>query len=108
MIENADDVDIVMPKFFEFVGDAVLVSTGALGTQAKLISRAARYAGMKCILNTFFDILDFASDIDDTFDLENNNREYLLKYFSVNDGNTALEKATVNKFLYESLKTFGE
>lgn len=108
VIENADDVDIVMPKFFEFVGDAVLVSTGALGTQAKLISRAARYAGMKCILNEFFDILDYASDIDDTFDLENNNREYLLKYFSVNDGNTALEKATVNKFLYESLKTFGE
>jgi len=108
VIESAEDVDLVMPKFFAFVGDAVLVSTGALGNQAKLISRAARYAGLKEIQNEFYDLLDLAADTDSKFDFENNNRAYLLDYFSIPEGNSALEKAQVNKQLYDALKNYGE
>ena len=93
VIESAEDVDLVLPKFFTFVGDDVLVSTGALGNQAKLISRAARYAGMKEIKNEFYDILDLAADTSADFDLANNTREYLLSHFSIEEGKTALEKA---------------
>ena len=103
VIESADDVDIVMPKFFAFVGDDVLVSTGALGNQARLISRAARYAGMKMIKNEFYDLLDLAADISPDFDLANNTREYLLSFFTITEGKTALEKARVNKQLYDAL-----
>lgn len=46
VIESAEDVDQVIPKFFAFVGGDILVSTGAFGNQAKLLTRAARYAGM--------------------------------------------------------------
>ena len=108
VIESAEDVDLVMPNFFNFVGNAVLVSTGALGNQAKLISRAARYAGMKEIQNEFYDLLDLAADNDTKFDLENNNRAYLLEYFSIPEGSSALEKAQVNKQLYDALKNYGE
>lgn len=106
-IESAEDVDQVMPKFFAFVGDDALVSTGALGNQAKLITRAARYAGMKEIKNEFCDILDLAADTSPEFDLENNTREYLLNRFSVAEGKTALEKARSNKSLYDELMSYG-
>lgn len=107
VIESAEDVDFVMPKFFNFVGDDVLVSTGALGNQAKLISRAARYAGMKEIKNEFFDILDLAADASADFDFANNTREYLLDHFSIDEGKTALEKAKINKKLYDELVSYG-
>lgn len=106
VIECADDVDIVLSKFFEFVGDNTLVSTGALGNQAKLISRAARYAGMKEIKNEFFDLLDLAADTDSKFDLANNTREYLLSYFAIKEGDTSLQKTLVNIQLYEALKKY--
>ena len=108
MLLEAEDVDLVMLKFFAFVGDDVLVSTGALGNQAKLISRAARYTGMNAIKNEFYDILDFAADISEKFDGKNNTREYLLSRFSVKEGKTALEKAKINKQLYDLLKGLGE
>ena len=108
VIESAEDVDLVMLKFFEFVDNDVLVSTGALGNQAKLISRAARYVGMKEIPNEFYDILDLAADTSPDFDLANNTREYLLGAFSIAEGKTAQEKAMVNKQLYEALLNYGE
>lgn len=107
VIESAEDVDLVLQKFFTFVGDDVLVSTGALGNQAKLISRAARYAGMKEIKNEFYDILDLAADTSSDFDLANNTREYLLSHFSIEEGTTALEKAKINKRLHDELVSFG-
>lgn len=108
VIESAEDVDLVLPKFFAFVGDDALVSTGALGNQAKLISRAARYAGMREIKNEFYDLLDLAADTDSVFDLANNTREYLLAHFSVAEGKSALGKAQINKQLYDALKNYGE
>ena len=107
VIESAEDVDQVMPKFFEFVGDDVLVSTGALGNQAKLIARAARYAGMKEIKNEFYDLLDLAADTSADFDLANNTREYLLGHFSIEEGKTALDKARINKRVYDELVSCG-
>lgn len=106
VIESAEDVDLVIPKFFAFVGDDVLISTGALGNQAKLISRAARYAGMREIKNEFYDLLDLAADTDSEFDLANNTREYLLAHFSVAEGKSALEKAQINKQLYDALRNY--
>lgn len=108
VIESAEDVDLVMPKFFAFVGDDVLVSTGALGNQAKLISRAARYAGMKEIKNEFYDILDLAAYTSADFDFANNTREYLLTHFSITEGKSALDKARINKQLYDAFKNYGD
>ena len=108
VIESAEDVDLVIPRFFAFVGNDVLISTGALGNQAKLISRAARYAGMREIKNEFYDLLDLAADTDSEFDLANNTREYLLAHFSIAEGKSALEKAQINKQLYDALKNYSE
>ena len=108
VIESAEDVDQVMSRFFVFVGDDVLVSTGALGNQARLISRAARYAGIREIKNEFYDLLDLAADTSSEFDLANNTREYLLAHFSVAEGKSALEKARINKRLYDALRNYGE
>lgn len=106
VIEAADDVDLVLPRFFEFVGDDVLVSTEALGEQAKLISRAARYSGMKKINNAFCDLLDAAADISSEFDMKNNTREYLLEYFGIDEGKDALAKAVGNAELCKKLLKF--
>lgn len=106
VIESAEDVDQVMAKFFAFVENNVLVSTGALGAQAKLISRAARYSGMNSISNEFFDVLDMAADTDPDFDFENNTREFLLQHFGIEEGKDALEKAKVNMLLLEALKNY--
>ncbi len=108
LIESAEDVDYVMPKFFAFVGEDVLVSTDALGNQAKLISRAARYAGMKEIQNEFYDLLDLAADASPDFDGVNNTREYLLSHFAIDEGKSALEKAEANRQLYDALKKLGD
>ena len=106
VIESAEDVDQVMAKFFAFVENNVLVSTGALGAQAKLISRATRYSGMNSISNEFFDVLDMAADTDPAFDLENNTREFLIQHFGIEEGKDALEKAKVNMLLLEALKNY--
>ena len=105
-IEEAEDVDLVLQKFFDFVGEDVLVSTAALGNQSKLLSRAARYAGMREIKNECYDLLDLAADTSEEFDLANNTREYLLSYFSIEEGKNALAKAINNKLLYDKLKEF--
>ena len=106
VLQAADDVDLVLPRFFEFVGNDVLVSTDALGNQAKLISRAARYSGMKCISNEFCDLLDDAADISSEFDMANNNREYLLEYFRIEEGRDALSKAIANVELSRRLAEY--
>lgn len=106
-ISAAEDVDLVMRRFFGFVGDAVLVSTDALGNQAKLLMRAARYSGMKRIKNEFLDILDFAADTDAVFrSPEHNTREYLLSVFSIAEGENALEKAGNNVKLFDRLQHY--
>ena len=93
---------------FAFVGGDVLVSTGALGNQAKLLCRAARYAGMREIESEFFDLLDMAADTSTDFDLSNNTREFLLAHFSLTEGKSALEKAKINKKIYEALEKYGD
>lgn len=104
VIEHADAVAVVMPKFFAFVGDDVLISTDALGNQFKLLSRAARYAGMSEIKNAICDLLDVAADVSPDLDGVNNTREYLLAHFAIAEGKNALEKAKASKELYECLK----
>ena len=93
---------------FNVVYYNILISTGALGNQAKLISRAARYAGIKEIKNEFYDLLDLAADTSHDFDLANNSREYLLSHFTIIEGKTALEKAQINKQLYDALMNYGD
>ena len=104
VIEHADAVAVVMPKFFAFVGDDVLISTDALGNQFKLLSRAARYAGMSEIKNAICDLLDVAADVSPDLDGVNNTREYLLAHFAIAEGKNALEKAKANRQLYDCLK----
>ena len=41
------------------------------------------------------------------FDLANNTREYLLDHFSIEEGKTALEKARINKRVYDELVSYG-
>ena len=103
VLNSAEDVDQVMKKFFSFVENNILVSTDALGNQAKLISRAARYSGMKSIPNLFFDLLDYAANISSEFDMQNNNREYLLMHFNISEGKDALEKAKKSVEIYNHL-----
>ena len=105
VIESAEDVDLVAAKFFAFVGEDALLSTDALGDQAKLLTRVARYSGMKEITNPIFDIMDLADDAD--VPIEHQNRRYLLEHFAITEGNCALEKAKNNVALYEKLKQYG-
>ncbi len=105
VIEGAEDVDQVMTKFFAFVGDAVLVSTGALGEQAKLLCRATRYAGMKRLPNELYDLLDFAGEVDSKFGFAN--RTELLQTFNIAEGTDSLGKAKTNVALYDALKNYG-
>ena len=108
VIESADDVDLVMTQFFNFVAEDILVSTDALGNQAKLISRAARYSGMREIKNEFLDLLDLAADISSNFDLSNNTRDYLIEYFNILEGADALSKAKANVLIYNNLLKCGK
>lgn len=103
ILNAQEDIDQVMKRFFDFVGNDVLLSTEALGNQAKLISRAARYSSMKEIPNLFFDLLDYAADISDKFDMENNTRDYLIGYFNLHEGKDSLEKAKRNVDIYTHL-----
>ena len=105
VIEGAEDVDQVMVKFFDFVGDAVLVSTGALGDQKKLLCRAARYAGMKSLPNELYDLLDLAGETDSKFDFKN--RAELLEMLGIAEGADALGKAKANVELCNILKNYG-
>ena len=93
-----------MGKFFSFVGNDILISTDALRSQEGLITRAARYSGMKSIPNLFFDLLDFAAEISPEFDMQNNTRDYLLSHFGIKEGLDALGKATANIQIYDCLK----
>ncbi len=106
VIESAKDVDEVIKEFSNFVENDTLVSTGALGSQSRLLTRSYRYGGFSEINNPLFDILDYASEIDAKFDLDNNNREYLINYFGLKEGNSALEKASINFELIKKLNDY--
>lgn len=108
VISEAEDVDLVMQKFFAFVGQDVLISTDAFGNQAKCISRLARYSGMTEIQNPFLDLLDYAADLSSEFDMKNNTRDYLLKHFGLEQGKDALSNARQNVVIYERLKELDE
>ena len=105
VIEGAEDVDQVMVKFFDFVGDAVLMSTDALGNQKNLLCRATRYAGMKRLPNKLYDLLDFAGEVDSKLGFMN--RTELLHVFNIAEGTASLGKATANIALYDALKNYG-
>lgn len=105
-IDTAPDVDQVIPKFLEFVGADPLVSTDALGSQAKLLSRAARYSGLREIKNEMFDLLDYAADMSD--ELAAADRQMLLQRFGVPEGANALECAAANTALFKALTALGE
>lgn len=107
VLEGAEDVDLVMKRFFDFVGDCVLVSTDALGEQAKLLSRAARYTGMNAIPNQLLDLLDLAEDTLPDYDPTENAREYLLRDFQITEGEDAQGRAIANHELYQKLKAMG-
>ena len=108
VLESAEDVDQVMKKFFDFVGDDTLVSTQALGEQKKYIVRVARYSGMKAIENSLLDILDLAEDTAETFSNENYSRKYLLKFFNLKEGVDALSKARLNVEIIKCLENYHE
>ena len=103
-VESADDVDLAMRRFFDFVQGDVLVSTQALGNQGKLISRAAPYTGMQEIKNPFLDLLDYAADVSEEFDMEHNTREFLLQHFQIPEGADAEGRALANVQLYTALQ----
>lgn len=105
VIEGAEDVDQVMVKFFDFVGDVVLASAGALGDQKKLLCRAARYSGMKSLPNKLYDLLDLAGETDSKFDFKN--RAELLEMLGIAEGADALGKAKANVELCNALKNYG-
>lgn len=102
----SDDIKVekVIAQFMKFIKEDLLVSTNALGNQGKILVRALRYSGISEIKNKFWDILDYAADTDTKFDLENNNREYLLEHFKLKEGKDALEKTRVSLKLIEKLK----
>ena len=105
VIEGAEDVDQVMAKFFDFVGDAVLVSTGALGEQKNLLCRAVRYAGIKSLPNELYDLLDLAGETDSKFDFKS--RAELLEMLNIAEGTDSLSKAKANVELFNALNNYG-
>lgn len=107
-IESADDVDLVISRFFEFVGSDILVAAEALGEQARLLVRAARYSGLAQIKNPILDLLDVAADRSPEFDGANNSREYLMARFGITPGKDALQKATADHLLYQKLNAMGD
>ena len=54
------------------------------------------------------DLLDLAADVSEEFDLANNTRDYLLTHLDIPEGTNALEKAQVNKILYDALMRYGD
>ena len=93
-----------MKDFFDFVGNDILLSTGALAKQGALLSRAARYANMTRISSQFLDLLDYAADVNSNYDMKNYNREFLISHFSLDDDGDAMVKAENNVKLYTALK----
>ena len=67
-----------------------------------------KIAPTRLIKNEFYDLLDLAADISTEFDLANNTREYLLERFSIEEGKTALDKAQINKQLFDLLLSYGD
>lgn len=47
-----------------------------------------------------------AAEIDSKFDFNNNSRKYLLDYFKITDGNTALDKAKTTQKLINELNKY--
>lgn len=100
-LESAEDVDIVMKQALEFAKGFVMLAPGALDSQSKLIVRAARYAGISEIDNCFFDLLDYADEISDDFEIWT--REKLLEKYQINDAQNAVDKARINVQLYKAM-----
>lgn len=104
ILNTSDSVLVVVKSFLDFVENHVLVSTGALGNQLKVLIRALRYNKISTIDNKFLDILDFAADVSEEFDMANNTRQFLLDKFNLTDEIDAKSKALNNIKLFNALK----
>lgn len=104
ILNTSDSVLVVVKSFLDFVENHVLVSTGALGNQLKVLIRALRYNKISIIDNKFLDILDFAADVSEEFDMANNTRQFLLDKFNLTDEIDAKSKALNNIKLFNALK----
>ena len=103
-LHKADEVDVAMKKFMNFVQDSLLVSTEGLGVQKKILTRALRYAYYTKLDNPIADILDYAASKNSMFDFENNTRNYLINYFNIPNGNNSLDKAIANYKIIEEIR----
>ena len=101
-LQDAPDVDFVIDDFIKYIGNDPLVAPGALESQGNLLTRAFRYAGKDHIDNNFFDLLDYADDTSDTFEVWT--RDKLIERFGLADGGNALEKAIVNNEIFFALR----
>ena len=101
-LKKAPDVDIVMKEFLAFAKGHVLLAPGALEKQGKLLARAARYTGLNKIDNAFFDLVEYAEDMSDTFEVCT--REKLLEKYKLSESDDALENAKTNVKLFNSIK----
>ena len=63
-----------------------------------------RYNKISTIDNKFLDILDFAADVSEEFDMANNTRQFLLDKFNLTDEIDAKSKALNNIKLFNALK----
>lgn len=103
-LNSANEVDIAMRKFMDFISDSLIVSTDGLGLQKEILTRAMRYAFYKKLDNPVGDILDYAANKNSIFDFENNTRDYLINYFNIPDGENSLDKAIANYKIIEELR----
>lgn len=103
-LENADNIETALKRFFDFAGGKLLVSTEGLGVQKSILTRAMRYAFYKELINPIGDILDYAANKDSRFDFENNTREYLINYFNLKEEKDSLSKAISNYKIIEELR----
>ena len=92
-VKKAGSLPKVFKSFMEFAGSDVIAVMN-FGEQKKLISRAARYSMMDHLDNEFLDIIDFAEELSDTFELYTT--ETLLEKYDLSDVSDGQKKVRLN------------
>lgn len=102
-LEHARPVHVAYAKFMDFVNDHTLVSLGAFDAQSKLLTRAARYSGVKQITNGFFDVLDYADEVLESGEMFT--VESLLGRYGLEPSINAMDMARNNVKVFERIRS---
>ncbi len=106
MVDNAPDIQEMLPKYLEFIGDDIILGHNVACFDRNIIKLYCERLGLPPFMNDTLDTLTYARKC--TLDVPNRKLTTLTEYFGISHDNAhrALADCIANHYCYQKLKKY--